>query len=48
MNSNETIRTKFNIFNEEVEIKDDDKKYLREVITQTVALRNGYGLMEEL
>lgn len=48
MISNETIRTKFNIFNEEVEIKDDDKKYLREVITQTVALRNGYGLMEEL
>ncbi|BBL21858.1 hypothetical protein F939_00886 [Acinetobacter radioresistens DSM 6976 = NBRC 102413 = CIP 103788] len=48
VNNNETIRTKFNIFNKEVEIKDADKKYLREVITQTIALRNGYGLMEEL
>ena len=24
------------------------KRYIREVVTQTIALRNGYGLMESL
>lgn len=47
--TNETVRTKFNVLDEEVEVKDTkNNKYLREVITQTIALRNGYGLMEEL
>jgi type IV pilus assembly protein PilW len=27
---------------------DSDPKYIRDVISQTVALRNGYGLMEDL
>ena len=26
----------------------DGPKYLREVVSQTIALRNGYGLMEDL
>ncbi|MDO3664266.1 PilW family protein [Acinetobacter higginsii] len=48
--SNQEIPDKFQILDQKVTLKDDAKakRYIREVITQTVALRNGYGLMESL
>ena len=48
--SNQDFPEKFQILDQKVTLTEDAKakKYVREVITQTVALRNGYGLMESL
>jgi type IV pilus assembly protein PilW len=44
------VPSKFIVLDQTVNLKDAAKKqkYIREVVTQTVALRNGYGLMEKL
>ena len=48
--NNTDIPNTFQILDQKITLKDDakNKKYVREVVTQTVALRNGYGLMESL
>ncbi|WHP04878.1 PilW family protein [Acinetobacter corruptisaponis] len=48
--NNQNVPDAFQILDQKVSLKDDAKanRYVREVITQTVALRNGYGLMESL
>ena len=46
---NEEVPTTFKVLDQNVTITDQDgPKYLREVVSQTIALRNGYGLMEDL
>jgi type IV pilus assembly protein PilW len=41
--------TEFRVLNQNVELDGSlTEKYVRDVVSQTVALRNGYGLMEEL
>jgi type IV pilus assembly protein PilW len=42
------VGNKFNVLGKEVIVNDSNENYIREVVSQTVALRNGYGLMEEL
>ncbi|MEG0604641.1 MAG: PilW family protein [Acinetobacter sp.] len=47
----EQLPTSFNILDQKVTLTNTDNtapKYIREVVSQTVALRNGYGLMEDL
>ena len=47
----ETLPTSFRVLDKSVTLTDTsstDPKYIREVVSQTVALRNGYGLMEDL
>jgi type IV pilus assembly protein PilW len=38
----------FKVLDQDVTLKANDSNYVREIVSQTVALRNGYGLMEEL
>lgn len=46
---NDVMPTQFRVLDQNAEIDSDlDVKYIRDVVSQTVALRNGYGLMEEL
>ena len=46
---NEVMPTEFRVLNQNVELDGSlTEKYVRDVVNQTVALRNGYGLMEEL
>lgn len=46
---NEVMPTEFRVLNQNIELDGSlTEKYVRDVVSQTVALRNGYGLMEEL
>ena len=47
---NDTLPTAFKVLNNDVTLTDSSakEKYAREVVSQTIALRNGYGLMEDL
>ncbi|CAM4184032.1 PilW family protein [Acinetobacter pragensis] len=47
---NDSMPTSFQVLNKKVSLSDSSakEKYAREVVSQTVALRNGYGLMEDL
>lgn len=42
------VVNKFKVLDQDVTLDASDTNYVREVVSQTVALRNGYGLMEEL
>ena len=46
----QNVPDQFQILDQKVSLKTvaKQKKYIREVVSQTIALRNGYGLMEEL
>lgn len=48
----EKLPTSFNVLGQNVALKNTNNssapKYIREVVSQTIALRNGYGLMEDL
>lgn len=48
--NNQSVPNKFNVLDQSVTLNSaaQSKRYIREVVTQTVALRNGYGLMESL
>ncbi|EPF93069.1 pilus assembly protein PilW [Acinetobacter gyllenbergii] len=48
--ANQTVPTAFQVLDKKVELTTNatKQKYVREVVSQTVALRNGYGLMESL
>ena len=50
VSGNDVLPTEFNILNKKVTLSNASsaEKYAREVVSQTVALRNGYGLMEDL
>lgn len=50
ISGNDVLPTSFRVLNTDVTLKSDStkEKYVREVVSQTVALRNGYGLMEDL
>lgn len=50
ISGNDLTPTSFQVLNSSVDLKDANpkEKYAREVVSQTVALRNGYGLMEDL
>ena len=47
---NDALPTAFRVLNKQVTLNDasSKEKFAREVVSQTVALRNGYGLMEDL
>lgn len=46
---NDVMPTQFRVLDQNIKLSDDlEEKYVRDVVSQTVALRNGYGLMEEL
>lgn len=50
ISGNDVLPTEFRVLNNKVTLNDASakEKYAREVVSQTVALRNGYGLMEDL
>jgi len=49
ISGSDVMPTEFRVLNQDIELDDDlTEKYIRDVVSQTVALRNGYGLMEEL
>lgn len=50
ISGNDVLPTEFSILNKKVTLSNASsaEKYAREVVSQTVALRNGYGLMEDL
>lgn len=50
LSGSDILPTTFNILNSSVTLSEASKKekYTREVVSQTIALRNGYGLMEDL
>ncbi|MGB8695030.1 PilW family protein [Acinetobacter sp.] len=50
ISNKETLPTTFRVLDKNVTLGTEisSEKYVREVVSQTVALRNGYGLMEDL
>lgn len=50
VSNNQTLPTSFNVLGKQVSLTKAilSENYVREVVSQTVALRNGYGLMEDL
>ena len=50
ISGNDTLPIAFKVLNNDVTLIDSStkEKYAREVVSQTIALRNGYGLMEDL
>lgn len=50
ISGNDTLPIAFKVLNNDVTLTDSStkEKYAREVVSQTIALRNGYGLMEDL
>lgn len=50
VSNKETLPTTFRVLDKNVTLGTEisSEKYVREVVSQTVALRNGYGLMEDL
>lgn len=50
ISGNDSMPTSFQVLNKKVTLNDSSAKgkFAREVVSQTIALRNGYGLMEDL
>lgn len=49
ISGSDVMPTEFRVLNKDVTLDSNlTEKYVRDVVSQTVALRNGYGLMEEL
>ncbi|KGT46651.1 MULTISPECIES: PilW family protein [unclassified Acinetobacter] len=49
ISGNDALPNSFRVLNSDVTLNSSlTEKYVRDVVSQTVALRNGYGLMEEL
>lgn len=50
ISGNDTLPTTFKVLNNDVTLSNSSakEKFVREVVSQTIALRNGYGLMEDL